>query len=147
MTDAPLFVTASLPAQRPELPEDFGVGSPVTVIEPSYRTADRGKVRTGVVIAKARVWITVKLDGPLARELRFRLDTQDEGDRMYSQRNAHFRTYEQHIWDEAQSAAHVYLGAQQIRLDYSSRWKNRIVELARAIWQLEQSKEGASNDA
>lgn len=146
MTETPPFVTETLSAQCPKLPENFGVGSSVVVIEPSYRTSERGRVRTGTVTAKARVWVTVQLDSPYSRELRFRLDTQDEGDRMYSQRNAQFRTPEQHTWEETVSAAHSYLSVQGIRLDYGSLWKNRVVKLARVLW-LEDNKEVPSDDA
>ena len=139
-TDAPLFVTESLPAQRPTL-ENLRVGSAVLVLEAVYRRhAGLTSPRPGVVTKRARVWITVALleVRRFPHEYRFRLDDQSDGADSYQTR---FRTPEQYAWDQVQETAFVYLKEQQIHVSSYTPWRHRLVELARAVWQLEHPEE------
>ena len=130
-TGQPLFMDPRLPMERPGLPADFGVGSSVVVIQPSYRRRDKSTLMAGMVTDKARVWITVKTAQPNS-VYRLRLDNQTDGsDSNYAYR---FRTPEQHAWDEAQKAAQQYLNEQGIRLEHGSPFKDQPVPLARAIY-------------
>lgn len=130
-TEQPLFMDPRLPMERPGLPADFGVGSPVVVIEPSHRRRDKPTLVAGVVTDKARVWIVVKTAQP-NRVYRLRLDSQTDGsDSIYDYR---FRTPQQHAWEEAQNAAWQYLAEQGVRLDFSSPWRNQPMSLARSIY-------------
>lgn len=130
---APAFLNPDVPHDRPALPEDFGVGSPIYLITPSHRRLDSNPARPGTVVQKARVWIIVELEGKdLPRTCRLRLDDQSDGSGShYAYR---FRTPEQHAWYEAQDAAYAFLSDQRITVEMSSPWRDRKVELARLIW-------------
>lgn len=135
----PPFMSPDIPNERPALPEDFGVGSAVVMITPSFRRTEQRAERNGTVTGKARVWITVELEGRgFPREVRFRLDDQSDGSGgHYAYR---FRTPEQHAWYEAQNAAHAYLMSQRITVEMSSPWQDRKLELARSIWMHENAR-------
>lgn len=87
-----------------------------------------------VVVKAARVW--VELDRVEGRGYpstwRMRRDTQDEGSN-YSGSNASFATLDQHEWDKARDRAFRILQDNGIRLDSSSLWRGREVELADLI--------------
>lgn len=90
-----------------------------------------------VVVKAARVWVELKrADLPESalghRHWRMRRDTQDEAT-QYSGSNASFATLDQHEWDKARNWAHGVLQENGIRLDHSSPWRGREVELADMI--------------
>lgn len=140
---APTFMRDDLPIQRPALGE-LVIGSPVVVSLPRQRARVRGEKVPAEVTAKARVWVTLTetaTDRP--RTWRMRLDSQDEGDQMYTQRNAWFRTPEQEIHEDALREARIYLNNQGIWLDTRSPWSSsawNTLRLARMVWR-------ADNDA
>jgi hypothetical protein len=142
----PTFMRDDVPIQEPKLDLDaFVVGSPVVVSLPRYRAnADREKVPAEVT-AKARVWVTVTETGrERPNSWRFRLDTQDEGNRDFPQYNARFRTPEQEIHHAAVTEANAYLSQQGIRLDLDSPWRKTpwdTLRLARMIWRAENGDE------
>lgn len=101
------------------------------------------------VVKVARVWIDLCADPArmsedvdrinLARKAwRMRRDTQDEGDRQYTQRNASFLTPAQREWEDRLSDAKQYLKEQGIEIkgwvgikhDAPGPWRGREVELA-----------------
>lgn len=135
--ERPTFLADDLPNGRPELGE-LKVGDTVWVEEPRYRLSkDAPPAVLAEVASIARVWITVTRKGDShPREWRFRLDTQDEGDRRYTQHNAHFRTPAQQLWRWAVSEASTYLREQRIMLDRGP-WDNEAgtIRLARIIWE------------
>lgn len=132
--DEPSFMDPRLPLKRPTLPADFGVGSPVLVIEPSHRRVQSDPVNA-VVTDKARMWIDVKTDGSQRRNHVYRLRLDDQTDGSGSHYAYRFRTPQQHAWEQARDAALRYLGEQGVRLDLSSPWRKNPVPLARAIYQ------------
>jgi hypothetical protein len=136
---APTFMRDDLPEQAPTFdPDELVIGSPVVVSLPQHRARKKGEQVPAQVTDKARVWVTLTetaTDRP--RTWRMRLDTQDEGDRMYSQHNARFRTSEQAVHSEAASEARSYLAEQGIEIQLRSPWRDeqRVIELARMIWR------------
>jgi hypothetical protein len=116
---------------RPEL-GTLAPGDKVYVTPPRYGLIEPEPIEA-TVKSVARVWVTIV--GTVGerkhpQEWRMRLDTQDEGDRNYSQRNARFETPDQHAYDRRLTAAYNYLLGQGIRLDWDSPWRDRTVELA-----------------
>jgi hypothetical protein len=136
LAERPTFVTR--PESRPELGE-VKVGDTVWVQEPRHRrSAGAPPSVLGEVTSVARVWITVKRrDDGHPREWRLRLDTQDEGDRRYTQHNAVFRTPAQQLWYWAHTEATTYLREQGITCEHRSLWSSEAgaIRLARIIWE------------
>lgn len=133
-TTAPLFMDATLPTSRPGFdPAGLQVGSTVVVVDrPSWK---RTEVYAGTVTKKARIWIEVKrADGNgFPREWRLRLDDQTDGTKS-STYGASFRTPEQHRYHQAYEEAAKYLVDQGLRVELSSPWNGRTIELARLLW-------------
>lgn len=135
MADEPLFMNFDVPAECPKLPEGFGVGSPILII--SSKNERRGPL-PAVVTKAARIWITAELtDVRYRTEYRFRMDNQTDGVRSYYA--TRFCTPEQNAWRLARQAAKQYLLAQRMNVDLMSPWRNRELELARALWLYSQS--------
>lgn len=109
--ERPKFLT-NIPAEKPGLPPDFGVGSPVIVI-----SGHRYARETGTVTKKGRIWIEVDAG---YRGRRFRMDTQND-DRGYGV-SARFLTPEQEAWEQTVNSADQYLRDQRLVLDYQSPW-------------------------
>lgn len=130
MSEHPLFMNLDLPKDRPALPDDFGMDSPVLVISPGRNSSDPIEA---VVMNKARVWVTVTPKGRrFRRDYRFRIKEQHDGEDQGIRYR--FCTPEQYEWDQAQKSAHGYLREQMIHVGSSSLWFGRIVELARAVY-------------
>jgi hypothetical protein len=90
-----------------------------------------------VVVKAARVWVDLSRSDLSGNQLghrtwRMRRDTQDEAT-QYSGSNDSFATLDQHEWDETQHWARGVLEDNGIRIDHSSPWRGRQVELADLI--------------
>lgn len=139
LAERPTFLAPDLPERRPELGE-LKVGDTVWVQQPrNRRSAGSPPAVLAEVATVARVWITVKRkdnDGH-PRDWRMRLDTQDEGDRQYTQHNASFRTPAQQLWHWAHTEASTYLRDQGVTVEMRSPWSNEAgtIRLARIIWE------------
>lgn len=134
----PSFMAPDLPTSMPKLDRDaLKVGSPVLVIQGRMRNTPAPILAE--VASKARVWIEVRETGAavtrLARVWRFRLDNQTDGNESYYR--SIFRTPEQERYEHARAEADRYLSGQRIRIEYSSPWGSREIELARIIWTAE----------
>lgn len=110
-------------------------GDEVLVVRPSNlnrRLSLKDRTQRAVVKSVARVWCELEThpDERFPNFWRMRLDTQDEGDRQFSQNNARFYTPEQYAAMVAKNEACALLNAQGIRVDMDSPWRGREVELA-----------------
>jgi hypothetical protein len=129
----PLFMADDLPPAAPVFDASaLQVGSSVVVIDrPSYRQT---KHYAGTVTEKARIWITVEREGAgFPKAWRLRLDNQGDTSQI-STYSTRFQTPEQHRYHQARDAAARYLSDQGIRLDNTSPWRGREMELARMVW-------------
>ena len=87
----------------------------------------RHKPPVSVVVTDVkRVWVTVEIDDEghtgCNKEFKFRLDTQDSGDRNYSQHNHHFYSLEQYAkLTLARSCDQIFKEA-YIDISPRSRW-------------------------
>jgi hypothetical protein len=118
---------------RPELGE-LSVGDEVFVIRANRGRRDDRSITKRAIPARvakvARVWIDLEsverlsvMTGSRPQwSWRMRLDTQDEGNRQFSQYNSRFMTAEQLAWAERQEAAEQLLRQQGIRIDRLSAW-------------------------
>lgn len=138
LAERPTFLASDLPNGRPPLGK-LEVGDTVWVQEATYRrSAGAPPIALAEVVSIARVWVTIaRKDNGHPREWRMRLDTQDEGDRRYTQRNAVFRTPAQQLWHWASTEASEYLRGQRITIDRGSPWGTEAgtIRLARIIWE------------
>jgi len=124
---------------RPELGE-LTTGQRVMVRRSSNDSRGRepeGLWIPAVVTKVNRVWIDLETADFEPKQIghrawRMRRDTQDEGTE-YSGNNASFFTLDQYAWDQDKAWAISVLGENGIRLDSSSPWRERIVELADLI--------------
>ena len=116
---------------RPSLPDDFGVGFPVIVIQPGRS----GRRIEAVVTKAARVWITInRTDGESWPVWRMRRDDQRE--KVYAGIPTRFATPEQLAWDDRVREARKVIQGERIEI-YRSSWQEpeKLLTLAEFITQ------------
>lgn len=95
-----------------------------------------GLMHKAVVVAKARVWVTVRQisyhGSGQPRTWRFRLDDQTDG--QGGNRPVRFRTVAQHEHQCTLIEALAFLREQGVKADMSGLWSGHVIELARLVW-------------
>lgn len=124
--------------ERPALGE-LTVGQQVMVRRSPNDMRRRGPEERwipAVVTKAARVWVEMKrpdvdTEWSIYR-WRMRRDSQDEGT-QYSGNNASFATLEQYEWELARAWADEVLQQHGLRVEFSSPWRGREIELAQLL--------------
>lgn len=136
-TAVPPFMVGPATTGAPKVTrDDMTIGSPVFVIQSSYRRGQLPQAIQGWIVSAARVWCEIECLFPsgLKRTFRLRLDDQTDGSNsFYATR---WRTPAQHEWHEAYRSAEAFLSDQGIHVERGSRWNDPTdrIELARLVW-------------
>ena len=135
-----LVLISALVAQAFGVPARAQEAPVVVEAEVVVVTGAWGRTIYARVIHKARVWIEV--EPPIesySKNYRFRTDSQTDSESDYYCHR--FLTPEQHKWDQAQLSAWEFIKSLKIRVDSSSPWTNRHIELARILWESQPSSD------